>query len=287
MKKWVGVAVLALFAGTATAQQAGQKEFKDGESSFKKKDWDAAITNFEAAVGADQSIFASYYFLGFAYQNKRDYTKSAENFSKFLDKAPNNPEAADMIVAATRNGGLAYARANQYEQSIALLNKAADAKPNDLEVQFYLGMSQLKTGNADVAESHFVKATQLQPSFDIAWYYSGHIAYGNEDFSNAKTRLEKYLELKPDGSHAADAHYILGPIAIRAGNQATAKSHLRTALELKPNSAQAAQAHYILGSLAFQAEDLERARRHFQTYLKLQPTGPQAEEIKKFLADLK
>ena len=192
-----------------------------------------------------------------------------------------------MIAAATRNGGIGYARANQFEQAIVLLNKAVDTKPNDLEVHFFLGMSESKTGNAAEAEKHFVKATQLQPSFDAAWYYAGHLAYGNEDFSNAKTRLEKYLELKPDGPFAADAHYLLGQVEVRAGKQSSAKAHLRTALELKPDSNHAAQAHYILGSLAFQAEDLERARRHFQTYLRLQPTGPQAEEIKKFLADLK
>lgn len=287
MKKWVGVAVLALFAGTATAQQAGLEDFKDGEASFKKKDWDTAIAKYEAAVGANDTLFQSYYYMGFAYHYKRDYPKSAENFSKFLDKAPNNPDAADMIIAATRNGGLAYARANQYEQAIPLLNNAADAKPNDLEVHFFLGMSLSKTGDAAEAEKHFVTATQLQPSFDAAWYYAGHLAYGHEDFGNAKTRLEKYLELKPDGPFAADAHYLLGQVDVRAGAKTSAKAHLRTALEIKPDSSHAAQAHYILGSLAFQAEQLETARRHFQTYLRLQPTGPQAEEIKKFLADLK
>jgi len=290
MKKWVAVAVLALFAGTATAQQQlppGGKEFKDGETAYKKKDWDAAITNFEAAVSANDTLFNSHYYLGWAYQNKRNFPKSAENFSMFLDKAPNDPDAADMVIAATRQGGLAYARGNQSQQAIPLLNKAAETKPNDAEVHFFLGVSQMTSGNDQKAEEHFVKVNQLQPNLDRAWYYAGQIAFNTEDWANGRTRLSKYIELKPDGNFAGTAHFMLGSMAMTAGKKALAKSHLITTLELRPNSPQAAQAHYILGSLAAQADELETARRHFQKYIQLQPTGPQAREAKKFLADLK
>ncbi len=290
MKKWVVVAVLALFAGTATAQQEldlGSKEFKDGEAAYKKKDWDAAISNFEAAIGANDTLFASYYYLGWAYQSKKNFEKSAESFVKYLDKAPDNPDAADMVIAATRQGGLAYARGNQFEQAIPLLNKAADAKPNDAEVQFFLGMSHLKSGVAETAEGHFNKVNQLQPNLDLAWYYAGYIAYDRKDWSAAKERLSKYVELKPKGSFAGDAHSLLGLMAMTAGDKSSAKSHMTKCLELKPDSPQAAQAHYILGSLAAQSEQFELARSHFQAYLRLQPTGPQAVEVKKFLADMK
>ena len=42
MKKWVIVAMLALFTEAVSAQQQlppGGKEFKDGDTAFKKKDW--------------------------------------------------------------------------------------------------------------------------------------------------------------------------------------------------------------------------------------------------------
>ena len=56
MKKLAVVAVIALFAGGAAAHQQlppGGQEFKDGDTAFKKKDWGAAITAFEAAVQAN------------------------------------------------------------------------------------------------------------------------------------------------------------------------------------------------------------------------------------------
>ena len=161
------------------------------------------------------------------------------------------------------------------------------AKPNDAEVIYYLGTSEMLVDNEPAAEQHFAKVNQLQPALDRPYYYAGRIAYNKEDMANAKPRLEKYLELKPDGNFAPDAHFMLGSMAMRNNQKASAKTHLQRFLQLKPDAPQAAQAHYILGSLAAQAEDLETARRHFQRYLALEPNGPYAQEVKTFLADLK
>ncbi len=290
MKKWVAIVVLVLCSGVALAQEdnrPGAKEYKTGEDAIKKRDMDTAITAFEAAVKANPKLFASHYFLGFAYQSKNNFEKTAENFQIFLDNIGDTKEAAEMISNATRQGGLAYARSKQYEKAIPLLSKANDAKPNDAEVLYFLATSEMRTDDNEAAERHFIKVTQLQPEFDRPLYFAGFIAYSDRDMATAKTRLEKYLEIKPDGEFAGDSSYMLGLIAIQDGQKSVAKTHLQNALKIKPDASQASQAHYILGSLAAQSEQLETARRHFQRYLQLEPRGPQAEEIRKFLADLK
>jgi tetratricopeptide (TPR) repeat protein len=288
MNKWGVVAVLILLVGVVSAQlPPGGEEYKAGEEAIKKGDMDTAITSFESAISANPDLFASHYYLGWAYQSKRDFAKTAEHFVKFLDKVNNDPKAAEWIANATREGGLALARTKQYNEAISLLEKAMAAKPNDAEVIYYLGTSEMLVGNEPAAEQHFAKVNQLQPALDRPYYYAGRIAYNKEDMANAKPRLEKYLELKPDGEFAPDAHFMLGSMAMRRNQKATAKSHLQQFLRAKPDAQQAPQAHYILGSLAAEAEQLETARRHFQRYLQLEPTGPQAEEIKMFLADLK
>jgi tetratricopeptide (TPR) repeat protein len=297
MNKWVVVAVLVLFAGVASAQEGlppGGKEYKSGEEAIKKGDMDAAITSFEAAVAANPELFASHYYLGWAYQSKRNFEKTAEHFVEFLDKVKNDPKAAEWIANATRQGGVALARTNKFQQGAPLLEKAAAAKPNDAEVHFYLGSGYMAAGNEPKAREHLSKVIQLQPDLDRPYYYVGRIAFNEEEWSVAKQRLAKYLELKPDGEFAGETHFMLGSMDIREAEgganpaaQASAKRHLNKFLELKPTAAQAPEAHYILGSLAAQAEDLETARRHFQRYLKLQPSGARAQEIRKFLADLK
>jgi tetratricopeptide (TPR) repeat protein len=290
MNKWVALVVLVLFAGVALAQEGlppGGKEFKDGEAAYKKQNWATAITNFESAVSQNDKLFLSYYYLGWAYRHEKDFSKSGDNFVKFLEKVPDDPKTAEVKGQAIRFGALSLAQAKEYQKAIPWLQKAASAKPNDVEVIWYLGMSEMLTDNEAKAVEHFAKVNQLQPNLDRAWYFGGRIAYNAEDMGNAKTRLEKYLELKPDGDFAPDAHFMLGSMAMRGGSKAVARSHLQKFLQLKPNAPQAPQAHYILGSLAAQAEQLETARRHFQRYLQLEPRGPQAEEIRKFLADLK
>jgi tetratricopeptide (TPR) repeat protein len=297
MNKWVVVAVLVLFAGVASPQEGlppGGEEYKAGEEAIKKGDMDGAITSFEAAVAANPDLFASHYYLGWAYQSKRNFDKTAEHFVKFLGKVKDDPKAAEWIGNATRQGGVALARTNKFDQAAPLLEKAAAAKPNDAEVHFYLGSGHMAAGNETKAREHLSKVIQLQPELDRPYYYVGRIAFNNEEWGVAKERLDKYLELKPDGEFAGEAHFMLGSMAIReseaGGNraaQASARTHLNKFLELKPTAPQAPEAHYILGSLAAKEERFETARRHFQRYLKLQPSGARAQEIRAFLADLK
>ena len=296
MIKWLAVAIMVLLAGGAVAQQLppGHKEFKEGQAAIKKNDMAGAIVAFEKALAADPDIFASHYFLGFAYQSKKNYPKTAEHFTAYLDKVGDNSEAAEQIGHATRQGGLAWARTKNSAESIPYLEKAAAAKPNDREVHYYLGMTLIRNGQEGKAEQHFSKVIQLDPSLPRPYYFVGRVAFNAEKWSEARRLLSKYLELKPDDNFAADAHFMLGQMAVRqaegaadaAAQNNAAKMHLTKFLELKPNAPQTPQAHYILGSLAAQSEDTATATAHFQKYLQLQPSGAQADEVKQFLADL-
>ncbi len=80
MKRSVLVALLVLFGGIVEAQNeiwtipkpkpvAGGEEYKQGEEAFKNKDWSGAISAFEAAVSQNEDLFASYYYLGWAYKS--------------------------------------------------------------------------------------------------------------------------------------------------------------------------------------------------------------------------
>ena len=191
MKKLAVVAVIALFAGGAAAQQQlppGGQEFKDGDTAFKKKDWAAAITAFEGAVQANPTLYASHYFLGYAYKNTSDFTKSGDNFALFIEKVPNDPRSADMVVAATREAGISYARARGYEKAVPFLEKAVDGKPNDTEVLFFLGVAQMTTKDEAGAEQTFAKVIQLQPQFDRPYYFAGRINF----------KKAEYIPLIPD-----------------------------------------------------------------------------------------
>lgn len=290
MKKWVFVAILALFTEAVSAQKQlppGGQEFKEGDTAFKKKDWNAAITAFEAAVKANETLYASHYFLGWAYKNTSKPGKAAESFETFLNKVPNDPKAADMKDTAAREAGIGYARAKEYEKAIPFLTTAAEDKPNNTEVQFFLGFSQMQAGDEAAATQTFAKVIQLQPNLDRAHYYSGRIAFKNKEWAAARETLSKYIELQPEGPFAGQANYMLGFVSAQNGQKGGARSQLSKGLSLEPKAPQAAEAHYILGRYAAEAENFDSAASHFQRFLQLRPSGPQAEEARKFLADLK
>jgi tetratricopeptide (TPR) repeat protein len=232
MKSSVLVALLVLFGGTVEALSQneiwtvpkpkpvpGGEEYKQGEEAFKNKDWNGAISAFEAAVGQNPDLFASHYYLGWAYKSVSNPGKSAGNFAKFLEKAPKDDSAAQMVTAATREAGTGYARAKKYPEALPFLTKAATANSSDTEVQYFLGFSQMQTGDEVAAEKTFSKVIQLQPNLDRSYYYAGLIDYKAERWESAKARLAKYLELKPSGPFAADAQAMLDDIAAREAKE--------------------------------------------------------------------
>lgn len=296
MYKWLGVAVVTLIASGASAQQEqpGAADFLACQEAVGKNNFDGVISSCEKALSANGDLFASNYYLGYAYRAKQNYDKCAQNFDTFIQKVGSNAEAAEMINNSTREGGLCYARGSSPTKAIPSLQKAASNKPNDTEVQFFLGITQMRANREREAEQAFSKVIQLDPSLHRAYYYAGRINFNGQEWAKATERLEKYLELKPDDTFAADAHFMVGSMAVRgaetSGDAAAAHqkaiTHLTEFLAAKPDAPQSPQAHYILGSLAAQAEDIATARTHFERYLELEPNGPQAEEVKQFLADL-
>lgn len=295
MSKWLALAVASLVASGAFAQQEqpGAEDFLACQDAVKNNDFDAVITSCEAALAANSDLFASNYYLGFAYRSKKDWEQCASNFETFLQKLGSNAEAKEMIEHATREGGLCYARGNSPTKAIPLLQKAVGSKPNDKEAQFFLGVTLMRANRDGEAEQAFSKVIQLDPSLARAYYYAGRVNFNRQEWDTASQRLNKFLELAPEDTFAADAHFMAGSMAVRMAEgsddgpaQQSAVEHLERFLAAKPTAPQAPQAHYILGSIAAQREDDDTAKTHFERYLELAPQGDQAEEVRAFLQDL-
>lgn len=72
----------------------GPQAFRSqGVSLFNSNQMPAAIEAFEQAITIDPNDAKSYYHLGLAYVNTGDTAKAKENFTKFLELAPEDPDA--------------------------------------------------------------------------------------------------------------------------------------------------------------------------------------------------
>ncbi len=296
MNKWLGLAVATFVAGAAFAQQdsPGAADFVACQKAAGDGKWDVVIASCEKALSANGDLFAGNYYLGYAYQAKKNNEECAANFDTFIKKVGNNPEAADMINRANREGGLCYAKAREPGKAIPFLQKAASNKPNDKEVQYYLGRTQMLTKNAREAERAFSKVIQLDASFALAYYYAGKINFDGQQWAPATERLQKFLELSPDHQFVPDVHFLLGFAVVQTADASPdaeaakqlAATHFEQFLAAKPTAPQSAQAHYLLGSFAADKEDDATAKSHFEKFLQLEPNGPLADEVKAYLSDL-
>jgi len=268
--------------------QAGEESYRQGQLAWKNGDIESAIDAFHTAVKQNPDLFLSFYYLGLAYEKQQNYENAAENFLRYLGR---KSDFAD----AVRHAGLSLARTETPTRAIPYLEQAIAAKPNDVEARYFLAVTLMNSGRQAEAETHFKRIIQLDPKLENPYYFLGVMAYQKHDLPFAKEQLEAFLKLKPDSPLAADAHFMLGSIAIRAtegsddpGIQADAvRSHIVTFLEKKPDSPLAADAHYILGTLAAREGDTETARLQYERYLELDPDSPRAEEVRSFLAQLK
>lgn len=295
MNKWLALAIALFFAGEAIAVQepAGAAEFKACQEAAQKNDWDTVIESCEATLEANPDVFMSNFILGWAYLQKKNWQECGDNYATFLERL-GDQKADEQREIATRQAGLCYAQSGDTAKAIPYLQKAAAAKPNDHAVQSVLARSLLRANREAEAEQAFGKVIQLKPDDASAYYFAGNINYRRKESEKTKERLAKYLELEPNGSYAADAHFMLGStiysgldqVEDKASLYPTIKAHMSEFLSAKPDAPQASEAHYVLGWVAAQEDDNETAKTHFETFLRLQPTGPQAEEAKKFLEAL-
>lgn len=78
---------------TAQASQSPEALFKQGVAQYNSNNLPSAIETLERAVAADPKHAKSHYMLGLAYAGS-DAAKAKEHLQKFLELAPNDPDAA-------------------------------------------------------------------------------------------------------------------------------------------------------------------------------------------------
>lgn len=78
---------------TAQASQSPETLFKQGIAQYNSNNLPSAIETLEKAVAADPKHAKAHYMLGLAYSGS-DTAKAKEHLQKFLELAPNDPDAA-------------------------------------------------------------------------------------------------------------------------------------------------------------------------------------------------
>jgi tetratricopeptide (TPR) repeat protein len=210
------------------------------QTAMNAKDWQAAISPLQQLVAADPSRWESFQALGNVQLNLGQYQDALQSYDKGIKvaqsalsgvnpKDPNHQNADQAqnklgLAQMLTNAGNAYLKLHKYDEALDAYTKAAALSSNPGTAYFNLCATAYNTGKFDTALRACDNALANDPKKADTWFIKGSIMYGNGKLdANNKyivppgtiEALSKYLELAPDGGHAADVKTMLEEVGKR------------------------------------------------------------------------
>jgi tetratricopeptide (TPR) repeat protein len=191
-------------AAPAAAAQAppkadpGVTAYNEGARLFNAGNQAEAVAKFEEAVAAKPDLIAGWEALAKVYITQKNYAKAIESANKALELAPDETEMYGVLFDAyTATGDKA---------------KAAEAKakmPADATALFNDAAKLINSGKDGAAEPLLKQAITVNDKFPPAYYELGMLYVRAGKTAEAKTNLQKFLELDPTSKDAATAKEML------------------------------------------------------------------------------
>ena len=164
------------------------------------------------------------------------------------------------------NGRAALTKKN-YEEGVALLEKATLGYSNFFEAQLLLGIAFMDLKQWEKAERALQRAIEIKPQNGSAMIYLGEVYWRQKRNTDAEQTLREGLKLDQKSWHG---HFTLGRLYWDMGEVAKAGGPIGMTLQLKP---ELAEAHLLAGNILLRVNQRERALVEYREYLRLAPKG--------------
>jgi cyclophilin family peptidyl-prolyl cis-trans isomerase/tetratricopeptide (TPR) repeat protein len=266
--------------------------YKQGLSSERLGQWDAAIPLYQEATGLAPSEDFYYLFLGRSYMEKGNATggqdldlwlqESEAALQKAREIAPLNTDHSRNLAKLY----LTWGTLSQGQQRAELFDKALDysadaisLSPNTADIlneraQIYLAMNDLNK-----AEETFQTSLDLDDEYAKTHMALGRLYTAQEDWGRAAEAYQKAIELNP---RSAESYGNLGFVYSKSGDLEIALDAYLKAVQLRPKNY---LDHQNLAILYFQMGQVDDAIRSATEALRLAPEGEKP-AIETFLAQL-
>ncbi|HSG67970.1 MAG TPA: tetratricopeptide repeat protein, partial [Bacteroidales bacterium] len=171
--------------------------FIKGYTYAEAGDTVSAIKNYLEAIDKDQNYYDAYIQLGFIYSTAGnrlavDYFNNALNI---------NPESIEALYAL----GLFYQEAEDAANAIATYNKILVIDPTYVFAYYNLGYVHLVLLNEyRTAIDYFRQVVELKPDYFEAVYNMGYCYELLEDYTNARERYTRTLEIEVNYARAIE-----------------------------------------------------------------------------------
>lgn len=198
----VAMTPLAVAQAAAAPQQAKADPavlaYNDGAAFANEGKNAEAIAKMEEAVSLKAEFTSAYQALARLYARTKNHAKAIDAANKALAISGDDP---DMFVLLADE----YA-ANGQKDKAAEYRKKAPADANSL---FNEAARLINEGKDNQAEPLLQQAIAANDKMAVAYYELGMLYVRSSKNADAKTNLQKYLELDPNGKEAATAKEML------------------------------------------------------------------------------
>ena len=215
-------------------RQELMSKFGAAMEAMKNKDFDTAITTFQAASEVDPTQHVVFAQLGEAYSGKAGQSKDAAEKKDLFAKSVNAYKKAIELKADDasyhNNYALALVNMGQVQEAQAELVKAAELDAaNAGQYYFNLGAVLVNTGHMQEAADAFKKSTETTPPYSEGYYQLGVTLIGMATLDpktgamipppGTKEALEKYMQVAPTGPNAAAAKSLVDTLSTAVTTQ--------------------------------------------------------------------
>ncbi len=169
---------------------------------------------------------------------------------------------------ASNNLILVLVKAGRSREAAAVARTLVDARPDDPDRWFTLGLAQSEA-DVDEAIKSFRRALALAPRHTLARYNLALVLKRTDRLAEAIDQLQGVIDVEP----RPEAHYTLGVIYWHQGDLERAVAALRAAVAAEPRYA---DAHYALGAVLHARRDWKEAADALRLALALRPDLPGA-----------
>lgn len=181
-------------AGGTKSSRASKME--DGPA--KSKLLEEAIQHTTEAIDIHPNYKNAMLIQGNSYFYNKEFEKAATSYQQILALYPGDEEGETNLAIALRDAGKYYGEKKQdLINAEKYLLRSIALRPNDVETNRLLGVTNGIKGNHSQAIKYFTKVAELQPNSATAYVnlYNAYGAYGDEE--EARINYEKALKINP------------------------------------------------------------------------------------------
>lgn len=188
---------------------------------------------------------------------KRDFVSSAQQFASLHKDEPANVRIATLL-------GDCYVHLRRYVQAVSLLTPIEKAHPDNLDLEWALGMALVGAGQFNEGLMRVEKVAH-QGNRAAAYLLAAEVYLKLTYYKKARHNAEAATRLDPK---LPGVYTLSGIIDTFFGNKKEAVAEFEKALQADPNDA---QAHLQLGVVLYTERRLGAAQRHLHRALVLNP----------------